>query len=368
MRILGIAIVGLTLAIVAAAWLQHSSQRGPATAGSTSIGILVEGKDNTLASLARRVNDPLQFEYDAATRTAICRSNLFIEGELQLGREGDPDSAETLEMDTRYCGDLRVEVRSGGSLRLYHSQMRTVSQVLSNAACTQGYALFVDGELVMIDSRLAYMSGSTSQCLRSEARATIRDSVFDYGDGSALSCFEVDGSRIVIEGSDILGSGNWGLFVRGSGGDPLVLRDSVFSSQVGDVYLAGRDPAVRLVDCTFDRDKIKFRATSGQVEVVWTRSFKVIDRGTRSAIEGMTVRARRGDETVEARTDANGGVTLALPDYTGRPGRGGRMAIERPASHWQVEVVGPDGTVVGRIDDLVVRAKEPDEAEIEVNE
>ena len=81
---------------------------------------------------------------------------------------------------------------------MFHSTLPApASQVLARH-CSRGYALFVDGELVMKeDSRIAYISGSTSQCLQKEHRKshpfpvhllTLRR--------QRLSCVEVDGARI----------------------------------------------------------------------------------------------------------------------------------------------------------------------------
>jgi hypothetical protein len=281
---------------------------------------------------------------------------------LQLGEEGNDASGEILELATQVCGDLRIEVRPGGVLKLYHSTIRTVSQILSYNACSQGYALFVDGTLIMDQSRISYISGSTSQCLRGRAQATIRQSTFSYCDGSALSCVNVDGAKITIEDCVIRGSGNWGLVVRGLGGEPVEVRDSVLDAQLGAVFITGESGAARLVDCAFDPAKIVFNRSSGQVEVAWARRFRVVDAETDQPRADVVVRVRGADgRTLEARTDADGQVELVLTEWTARPGEVMQVDGVNTSTPYRVEVVGEEGMVLAVVDELVVRGKADEE-------
>lgn len=363
MRVVAVILAALAVAMVLATWLERSGL-SPVASDSPlwTAEIRVTGSGNTLASIARRMGNPKQFSYDAATHTAVSHATLVIEGELQLGREGEADCGEILELATQSCGDLRIEVRPGGTLRLYNSTIRTVSKILSDNACSQGYALFVDGELTMSDSTISYISGSTSQCLRGGATAVIRNSVFSQCDGSALSCVNVDGGRITIEDSDIIGAGIYGLVVRGSGGEPLEVRNSVLAAPYGAVFMTGESARARLVDCTFDPSKIVFNRLSGEVVVAWTRRFKVIDAGTKSPRSGVLVRAKTtadspAAETVESHTDAKGVAELVLTEWIARPGAVGRVGGQNAATPHRVSVVGDDDQVLAEMNHFEVMGK-----------
>lgn len=361
MRVLSIILASLSVIIVVLVWLQREGAMSAGPSPFPQRALHIVGPGNTLASIARQADNPSVFRYDPQTRTAVSHATLIIEGELQLGEPGDPMSGEYLEMATEVCGDLRIEVRPSGVLRLDHSTVRTVSQVLSNTACSRGYAMFIDGLLLMDHARISYLSGSTSQCLRQSARAVIRNSSFAYCDGSALSCVNVDGSRITIENSELLCSGNYALIVQGSGGAPLVVRDTVFDSQLGDVLLTGESARVVLIDCTFDPTKTVFNRESGQLTVQWTRRFKVVGAAGGQAVAGAVVQARPshadGDKAVvEARTDGAGIASLVLTDYVILPAAQGRNTS--PQVRYEVMAIGPGGKDSARLEDLFVRGKE----------
>ncbi|MEP0842308.1 MAG: hypothetical protein HRF43_06315 [Phycisphaerae bacterium] len=346
MKSLSLLIVGLSLAVAAGVMVRESRLTGPASVPlASAVQVRVTGAGNTLAALAAAPENAGLISYDPATRTATSRATLVVEGELVLGRENEPASGETLQFDTQSCGDMRLEVRPGGLLRVYHSTLQTVSQVLSAGACSRGYGFFCDGELVMKDSRVRYISGSASECLRGQARATIHRSVFSYCDGSALSCVEVDGGRIDIDGCDFRGSGNWGLVVEGRGGEPLVIRNCLLDARVGALFVSGRSAVVRLVDCVFDPAKLVFNQDSGEVQIAWTRRVQVVDARTGAPVPGAMVRVETGSpraaEPVETRADPQGRASLVLLERIARPGRRDagatlehRFRVKRPDGEW----------------------------------
>ena len=372
MRVLGVVIVALAVVVLVATWLQRAG-----SAGDAGFVILparelhITGPGNTLAAVARQVNDPKVFSYDPATGIAVAHATLIIDGELQIGRPDAAETKEVLELATEVCGDLRVEVRSTGALRIHRGAMRTVSQVLSIAACSRGFALFVDGELDMDHGTISYLSGSTSQCLRGKARATIRDSSFSHCDGNALSCINVDGGQVTVERSEILSSGNWGLVVQGSGGAPLVVRDSVLDAQLGAVFLTGEAPAARLVDCVFDPAKILFNGPDGRLEVAWTRRFQVIGAGDRQPKPGVRVQAQIATANppaaaVETRTGADGMAELTLTEWVARPGATEDKAAKSASSAYRISVLGDDGKELAVMADYVPRGKDRNPVTIEI--
>jgi hypothetical protein len=372
MRALGIIIVALAAAVLVATWLQRAG-----SAGDGDLVLLparelhITGTDNTLAAVARQVSDPKLFSYDPTTRIAVTHATLIIDGELQIGRRDATGPNEVLELATEVCGDLRIEVRSGGALRIHHGAIRTVSQILSTAACSRGFALFVDGELDMDHGTISYLSGSTSQCLRGKVRATIRDSAFSYCDGSALSCVNVDGGRVTIERSEILSSGNWGLVVQGSGGSPLEVRDSVLDAHLGAVFMTGQSPAACLVDCVFDPAKIMFNGPDGQVEVAWKRGFRVIGAKTQQPVPGVRVRAQAAAGTspgapLEARTGADGTAELALTEQVVRPGATGDNVARSASIAYRITVIGDDSKELAALADYTPRGKDKEPVTVEV--
>jgi hypothetical protein len=361
MQKLSIILVGCSLAAVLLVMAREwRASRADALVPPSGTLIVVSGNGNTLADLAARLNDPSRLRYDPQDRKAVATVSLLIKGELQLGRADDPDSGEILELDTQTCGDTRIEVEPAGSLKLYHSTIRTVSQVITNAACTMGYGLSVDGELIMEHSQISYMSGSVSECLRHQARASLKQSVFSYCDGSALTCVGVQGDRISIDGCTFRGSGNWGVVVRGTPGAPLELRNSLLDAQLGSLFIAGEDTRVRLVDCTFDRSKIRFNRDRGQVEVAWTGRFQVVDQNTRAPLTGVRVQAYPSgapdSAPVETRTDAEGLAELVLTEYIARP-RSAMTHSQTGPGVYRLVVRTEDARTLAEVPEFSVREK-----------
>lgn len=372
MRTLGIIMVALAAAVLAATWLQRASSSDDNGALFLPARELhISGPGNTLANVARQVNDPKLFSYNPATGIAVARATLIIDGELMIGRRDAAECKEVLELATEVCGDLRVEVRSAGALRIHQGAIRTVSQVLSTAACSRGFALFVDGELDMDHGTISYLSGSTSQCLRGRARATIRDSAFSYCDGSALSCINVDGGRVTIERSELLSSGNWGLVVQGSDRGLLVVRDSVLDAQLGAVFLTGESPAARLVDCVFDPTKVLFNGPDGRLEVAWSRKFRAVGAKDRQPKPGVRIHAQGATEpshpvTLEARTGADGVAGLTLTEQIIRPGAIEDSVARTASTAYRITVIGDDGKILATVADYVPRGKNTDPVTVEI--
>ncbi len=348
MRLLSLIIIVSALAIVVARWAgDRRTSAAPVNPVFPTRQLQIKGPGNTLASVAQQVNDPKTLEYDPITRTAVAHVTLVVGGELQLGDPNDPAAGEVLEMATELCGDLRIKVQPGGKLRLYNSIVRTVSQQLSQGVCSRGYALFVDGTLEMIDSELNYISGSSSECLRGDAEATIRRSTFMYCDGSALTLVDVDGSRILVDESSFLGAGNWGVVVQGSGGEPVLIRNSLLEGKLGSVFVTGESAQVRLVDCTLGTGGIVFNGHSGAVETCWTRFVKVVHPQTGAPVAGVKVRAQSDPRApvavlVEATTDDQGMAELVLPEYIARPGEASKEPGRNTAGPLRISVVAAD--------------------------
>jgi len=322
--------------------------------------IVVAGPDNTLASIAEQIADPKVFRYDPKERKAVCDGNIVVRGVLQLGEKGDPDKGETLEFDTNVCGDRALIVKPGGEFRAYHSELSTVSRKTVDGTCPLGYAIFVSGKIVMDECTLWFMSGSASRVLRSGAVARITRCKTSGGE-STLSCYDVDGKDIVIEGCSFLPEGYVGFAAEGSRGEPLVIRNSRISGERADFLNMGGAKVV-LIDCAVVPEKIECAQLTGYVEVKWTRTIKVVDARTGQPVAGAVVEARSAEgcglsERVAGKTDQQGLCRLELSQVVVRKGhRGSEYGRNNKTPHDLMAFV--DGRGVAKKSRLLVQGKE----------
>jgi len=79
-------------------------------------GIVVNGRNVTLADIARMVNDPSLFSYDPDTRTAVCYTNLVLDEGAELIIKN-----ETLKMHCNSPGEHEFAVLYGSTLRILDS-------------------------------------------------------------------------------------------------------------------------------------------------------------------------------------------------------------------------------------------------------
>jgi len=258
---------------------------------------------------------------------------------------------ETLCLDTVMCGDLRIEVPRGGELRVHNAVLETVSQILTTEQCSQGYALLVDGTLRAAHSKFLYMSGSRTETARDGAQIDFDGVDFGLSDGCAFRTLRVDGQRIDIRNSHFKCAGQFGFFVRDSGGAPVVLRDCELFGQLADLALTGRRPTAELVDCQFRKDKVQFMGNSGQVTVRWTVVAKAVERGTGKPLAGIEfVATRLGPgpaETVTGRTGPDGACALLLTEYVATPDQPKPGSGFNTVTPHRIEARSPSGEALG---------------------
>jgi len=273
----------------------------------------------TLAELAADVNDPEIFAYDAQRREAFAMASIVVHGTLQIGDPGDRKLGETLVLDTVVCGDLRLEVARGGTLKVHHSDIRTKTMQMTVDACSLGYFFYVDGRFEAADSRFLYMSGSGSETARARAEVDLQRVRFMLCDGCAFHTVGANGAKLDIRDSKFDCQGQFGFVVEGGAGGPMVLRRCELAGQLADLALRGSGPEVDLVDCVFSREKVKFYHRSGRVRAQWTVKAKVVAEGSEQPVAGAVVAAastgKGPAETVEATTGADGTCELLLTEY-----------------------------------------------------
>jgi hypothetical protein len=308
--------------------------------------ILIEGPDNTLASIAEKIRDPEIFFYDPDKRTANSTTSLVIEGRLRLGDPDDPTVQEILELDTQVCGDLQLDVREGGELAVYNSSISTRSRIITTGACTRGYMLKVAGKLTMDHGTLQYPSGSLpSAGILETGQVVLRDANFTECDGTALRFNNADGGNISIDRCTFASSGEWGLHASGRSEEPIVVRDCVLDAKYGVVNMYG-DVAIRMVDCQFDKAKIKFTRPTGRVQVTWTLDVKVDPGPNAGSVAGLRVVASSAEgvgiaETVEAVTDQAGHARLVLTEWVATPESAGASEGENDSTPHTFKVYAP---------------------------
>ena len=295
-------------------------------------------------------SDPGILAYDPAKRRATAQASLVVYGSLQVGDPDDPRRGETLLLDTVVCGDLRIQVAAGGTLRVHNSTVTTVGQVITAETCSKGYGFHVDGTLEAADSRFLYMSGTQSRTARRNAAVSLKRVTFALADGTAFHTVDADGSRLSIEDSEFRCEGQYGFYVEGSGGEPVELRRCRLFGTMADLFLTGWRPTVDLVDCQFSKRKLFFQQKGGRVAVRWTVRVEVVERGSRQPLAGIDVVAvSTGEgqaETVRARTDERGACSLVLTEYVATPEVPVRQDGRNAATPHRIAARAADGSVL----------------------
>ena len=345
----------LLAAVAGAAGLVVVMNRGQQTEGLRIHGKTIEifGQGYTLAKLAAEVNDPQVFAYDAKRREALSMASLVVHGSLRVGDPEDRRKGESLILDTVVCGDLRVEVTRGGRLEVFHSDVRTKTQMITADQCSRGYALTVDGTLTAADSRFLYMSGSRGETARARAQVTLDRVIFALSDGCSFYVMEVDGKRLDIRDSKFSCEGQFGFIVEGVGGAPVVLRRCELSGQMADLALRGRRSDVELIDCRFARSKVMFFQRHGRLAVRWTVKAKVVERGSGKPVAGVEVTAastgRGPAETMEATTGGDGTCELVLTEYVATPELPARQDGANNVTPHRVAAMAANGKLLGEV-------------------
>lgn len=347
-------VVILLAAVAGIVGLVVAMNQSVQTGGIRISGKVIEvfGQDYTLAKLAADVATLAQeggkfeaadvFTYHAERREGFSKATIVIRGSLRIGDPSDRKLGETLVLDTVVCGDLRLEVARGGTLELFHSDVKTGSEQLTADQCSRGYALIVDGTLKAADSRLLYMSGTRSQTARGAATVDLERVIFALSDGCAFRMVEADGKGLNIRDSKFSCEGQFGVIIEGSGGKPVVLRRCQLSGTMADLALRNGRTDVALVDCRFSPTKVLFFYKRGRVAVRWTVKAKVVAEGTDEPVVGATVTAtgsgKGGSEIAEATTGPDGTCELVLTEYVATP--------ESPIPQPEVNGVTPHRLVV----------------------
>lgn len=282
--------------------------------------VVIDGPDNTLASVARDLGRPKVFRYDPDTGTATSSANLRLQGCLTLGSEEPADELlrynEVLQFDVAACGQVRIDVLRTparvGELRLQRAKIQTFHDPHeAGDECATANVLDVAGRLFLRDSAImGYLDGQ----FHDGAEIDIANSTIAVTQNCGLNLDAVDPGRIRIRDSFFLDNGFYGLNLFDLA-RPLTIRNAVFRGLAADVFNRGRADLV-LVDC--DLTSTGFASLSGTVTQKWTVTFRLPRRGLKVVAESDPADGQH--EVVSGETDERGVCTLTLSEFVASRG------------------------------------------------
>ncbi|MHC4873219.1 MAG: hypothetical protein ACYTFY_15355 [Planctomycetota bacterium] len=124
--------------------------------------INIQGKNNTLSSIAADINNAAVFSYNAESRTAVSICSIIIgkDAVLALGEENKKESGETLVINC--AAELKkftrkVYVNRGGRLDLYYSHILGKGSIMPSEKYHQkfeGVVYYYDSDGKIVDSKI----------------------------------------------------------------------------------------------------------------------------------------------------------------------------------------------------------------------
>jgi len=282
--------------------------------------ILVRGPQNTLSTISQQINEPTIFSYDAKRKLALCRGNIIVEGELTIGQPDAEGLTETLEFNTKICGDCMLLVRPGGLLQVHNAEISTKNRMIVHGLCPMGYGIIGQGRLVMKNVRLLYMSGSVSKMFSGREASGLLDTVVSQGgETNTFSYDGIDGSKVTITNSSFIGgSGTSGAWAGFTFNEPVIISNSTMIAKGSDIVIEEGANLI-LIDCKFRPNKLNFTGRKAKVDIRRKKTFRVVD-AQGHPVSGATVTAQSMKDaahpfSVTAETDENGLAALTLREY-----------------------------------------------------
>jgi len=328
-----------------------SSDGKPPTVTLQDGTLIVSGSNVRLKDINARIKDPEIFRYLPDRNVYFCNANLDIHGTLQIGELDGAEKSEVLEIQTFACGDRSIQVREGGTLRVYNSEIATVLRTFDEKLCSKGYSIFGEGTLNFDHADIKFMSGSIARPARRTASGSIVNSRFVDSDGNSFFAEDVDGKALEIRNTEFVSRGNYGFVVSGPGRSPLQLVKCKLHGAAADLHHAGSDAEVVLLDCDFRKDAISFNQLNGAVTVKWTVDIKVLDAaGQPVPITAVTARSEDDcglDEVVTARTDIDGRASIVLTEFVASPFRPKRYDRINNMTPHRLRIISPAGELLG---------------------
>jgi len=275
--------------------------------------IEVNGKGNTLSSIAADIAKADVFSYNAETRTATSTCGVFVrkEAELTMGKKGDAEAGEILRIvcspELRW-GSRTVSVE--GSFSMYHSRLEGVGEGKETLKHGAYYEHLAMGELV--DSSID--RAVTGVRMQSESEVAIRGLLISRCT-RGLQVQSAAGG--VVEGIKIEDTER-AAFVQHS----VAFRNCDFGRATMSIEAARPGVAVNVTctDCDLDRTQVEMTGDVGQISVLmqWQQMVQLADEQDYpvpgayvrllSRVEGLELPARL------VRTDAAGEAWVDVPE------------------------------------------------------
>ncbi len=281
--------------------------------------LIIDGANNTAATVAQDVNNQAVFRYDAGLGRAVTTRNLLIRGELALGSEEEWDGllkhALVLELDVSECGSARIEVArenaGTGHLKLLRTKITATHREKDLDECAEANVLCVAGKLTMVESTI---TGNINVRYEKGAEAELDRSTMSFTRASGMELTQVSARDFRASESSSVDNALYGLSVSRLLSSPLELVRMVFRGLAADVFV-GDEAEVVLTDSDFKT--VRFAGRSGSIRRRWTVTCHLPNAGAEVVAE--SVPGTGGREEVRAVAGADKTCTLLLTEYVGTP-------------------------------------------------
>lgn len=299
--------------------LAVSSSIACANARLSGDAIIIDGSNNTPASVARDVANAAVFSYSPGIGRIVVTRSMVIAGEFRLGSPEEWDGllkyAVVMELDVTKCGSARIEVvrRGSGSghLKLYRARITSTHQTKELDECRDANVLSVAGKLTMEDSTI---TGNINVRYEPGAEVSLKRSSVSFTRASGMEMVGIDPRRVRIRDSSSVDNGLYGMSVTRLLSSPLEVVGTVFRGLAADVFDGG-DADIVLTDCDFKT--ARFGGRSGSVRRRWTVTCHLPHPG--AEVVAQSLAGSGEEEEVRGRAGADGACKLALTEYVGTP-------------------------------------------------
>ncbi len=308
----------ITLAILMLA-LTAWCGKGHAKAYVQGDTIVIEGANNTAATVASDVGDPAIFRHDAGLGRAVTTRDLLIKGELDLSAEAEWDGllrhALVLEIDVSECGSARIDVARGsdgtGHLKLLRTKITATHREKDLDECTEANVLCVAGKLTAIESTI---TGNINVRYEAGAEADLEGCTMSFTRASGMELAGVSARSFAARDSFSVDNALYGLSVSRLPSSPLELVRMVFRGLAADVSV-GDKAEVTLTDSDFKT--VRFAGRSGTLRRRWAVTCHLPNAGAEVVAESMP--GAGGREQIRAMAGPDKTCKLLLTEYVGTP-------------------------------------------------
>ncbi len=281
--------------------------------------LIIDGANNTVATVAEEVDDPSVFRYEPGLGHAVSTHSLLIRGELVLGSEdewgGLLKHVLVLELDVSECGSARIDVARGsdgvGHLKLLRTKITSTHHEKDLDECTEANLLCVAGKLTMVESTI---TGNIDVRYEKGAEAELDRSSVSFTRTSGMEMIGVLPAHFHVQDSFSVDNALYGISVSRLLSSPLEIVRTVLRGLMADVFV-GDDANLVLTDSDFKT--VRFGGRSGSIRRQWTVACHLPAPGAEVVAESMP--GTGGRESVRATAKDDGSCELVLTEYRGTP-------------------------------------------------